>query len=841
MKAVIMAGGEGTRLRPLTANQPKPMLAMANRPMMEHIVDLLRSHGFDEIVVTVAFMANAVRTYFGDGSEFGVRMVYATEETPLGTAGSVRNAMDELGERFLVISGDVLTDIDLGKVLAFHEERGALATIALKSMENPLEFGIVITKEDGQIERFLEKPTWGQVFSDTVNTGIYVLEPEVFDFIPAGRAVDFSSEVFPAILESNRPLYGYVAKCYWEDVGNLDAYLRAHYDILDGKVHLEVSEFGFEVRPGVWLGEGAELDPEAKVDGPALIGVNCRVGAGAHLAEYCVLGANVRVGPNADIQRSVVHDNAYLAAGVRLRGSVLGRACDLRQGVQCDEGVVLGDECFVGAHASIRNGVKVYPFKTVETGAIINSSIVWESRGARTIFGREGVRGLANVDVSPELAVRLCMAYASTLPKGSMIVTSRDSSRAARVLKRAVMVGANAAGIDVEDLEVAPVPVTRYHVRATSALGGVSVRLASDDRQSVLMRFFDEHGIDIDEVTQKKIERVYYREEFRRALAGEIGDIGFPSRTIDTYAADLMDTVEVRAIRKAHFKVVLDYAYGTASFVMPNVLAKLGAEVLAVNPFAATAGATGYDPERHASGVAALVRASRANLGAVIDPDGEHLTLVDDSGKVLSDDQALLALLSLVLHRTPDARVALPVAVSRVAEEMARKAGAELVWTKLSTAHLMEIASEPGMDFAASQSGGFIFPRFLPAYDAVAAFVHLLSLLAGTVGSAAVGSEPEVCSLSAVVRDLPPVHIAYEAVVTPWDQKGMLMRQIVERSATRDLLLVDGVKILDPNGWILVVPDPEEPLTHVWAEDMSDSRAKAKAQDYAVRLRQMLR
>ena len=191
MKAVIMAGGEGTRLRPLTSNQPKPMLPMANVPMMEHVVNLLRTHGFEDIVVTVAFMANAIRTYFGDGSEFGVRMVYATEETPLGTAGSVRNARDELDERFLVISGDVLTDIDLSEVVAFHEKRGALATLALKAVDNPLEFGIVITQEDGAVERFLEKPTWGQVFSDTINTGIFVLEPEIFDFIP--KAVRWTS------------------------------------------------------------------------------------------------------------------------------------------------------------------------------------------------------------------------------------------------------------------------------------------------------------------------------------------------------------------------------------------------------------------------------------------------------------------------------------------------------------------------------------------------------------------------------------------------------------------------------------------------------------------------
>src|SRR5580765_2911859 len=264
MKAVIMAGGEGSRLRPLTSNQPKPMMPLVNLPMMEHIVGLLRRHNFEEIVVTLAFMPNAIRTYFGDGSEFGVRMVYATEEQPLGTAGSVRNAMDELDERFLVISGDVLTDIDLGKIVSFHDERKALATIGLVAVENPLEFGIVITREDGSIERFLEKPGWGQVFSDTINTGIFVLEPDVFDYIPAGQPVDFSSEVFPKLLADEQPLYGAVSAGYWEDVGTLEAYVRAHKDALDGRVALDIP--GFRLEHGVWLGEGAELHPDATVE-----------------------------------------------------------------------------------------------------------------------------------------------------------------------------------------------------------------------------------------------------------------------------------------------------------------------------------------------------------------------------------------------------------------------------------------------------------------------------------------------------------------------------------------------------------------------------------------------
>jgi mannose-1-phosphate guanylyltransferase/phosphomannomutase len=830
MKAVIMAGGEGTRLRPLTSNQPKPMMPLANRPMMEHIVRLLKLHGFDDIVVTVAFLANVIRNYFGDGSDFGVRMVYATEEHPLGTAGSVRNAMDELhDESFLVISGDVLTDVDLTAVVDFHKQHAATATIALKAMENPVEFGIVITNPDGEIERFLEKPTWGQVFSDTINTGIYVLEPSIFDHIPEDRQVDFAADVFPKLLGNpETKLFGYVADGYWEDVGTLEAYSRAHLDVLDGKVAIGIP--GFDVGGGVWLGEGAEIHPSATLTGPCVIGDFCRIEANASLREYTVLGSNVNVGPEAYLERAVVHDNSYLGGGVRLRGCVVGRSSDLRKGARAEEGVVLGDECFVGEHAVLNPNVKVYPFKTVEANAIINSSIVWESRGARHLFGRMGVAGLANVDISPELALRVAMAYGTTLKKGSTVVTSRDTSRAARTLKRAIMVGLNAAGVHVEDLELAPVPVTRFHLRAARAAGGVTVRLHPDDPQSVVIRFFDSTGIDIDESAQRKIERLFYREDFRRAFAADIGEISFPGRVLEFYTAGLMATVDVEAIRAAGCKVVLDYAYGSASLVMPNVLAKLGADVLAVNPYAATAGAAAFDRRQQSRYVAELVRTSRATLGAVIDPDGEHITLIDDTGRVLTDDQALFVLLSLVCTTREHVRAVLPVSVSRSVERFAAEQGAVVRWAKLSAPHLMEEAATPHVTFAANRDGGYIWPDFLPAYDAPATLVNVLAMLAR-----------RGVKLSKIADEVPPVHTAHEVVPTPWEQKGLVMRNVMERAAGHDLVLVDGIKVCRPDGWVLVLPDPEHPTTHVWAEADTPDAAAADAAEWARAIRQLLR
>jgi mannose-1-phosphate guanylyltransferase/phosphomannomutase len=421
------------------------------------------------------------------------------------------------------------------------------------------------------------------------------------------------------------------------------------------------------------------------------------------------------------------------------------------------------------------------------------------------------------------------------MKKGSAVVASRDTSRAARVLKRAMMVGLNAAGVDVADLEVATIPVTRFGIRIEGGSGGISVRLAPDDPQSVVIRFFDAGGIDISELTQKKIERLFYREDFRRSLAGEIGDIRFPVRTAEFYTAVLMEHIDVEGVRAAHFKVVLDYAYGAASFVMPNVLSKLGAEVLSVNPYASTRQSLTFDRWEHAAQVSELVRASGAHLGAVIDTDGEYITLVDNNGHILTDDEGLMVLLHLVLADAdrrggPPPTVALPVSVGRAVEAMCDEAGATLLWTKLSTPHLMEMASGPGVRFAASQEGGYIFPSFLPAYDAVATLVETLALLAST------GSR-----LSHVVGRLPAVRVAHEAVVTPWEKKGLVMRMVMDWAKDRDVLLVDGVKVLHDDGWALVFPDPEEPLTHVWAEAATDADGRARAQEYARRIRNQLR
>jgi len=275
MKAVVMAGGAGSRLRPLTMGRPKPMVPLVNKPVMAHILDLLKLHNLTRIAATLQYMANDIQDYFGDGSTFDVELTYFIEGEPLGTAGSVKNAQPFLDEPFVVISGDAVTDIDLSALINFHREKGALVTIALYRVPNPLEYGVVITDDDGRIIQFLEKPGWAEVISDWVNTGIYVLEPEVLDYIPQGQPFDFSKDLFPMLLKKGAPLFGYKASGYWCDIGNIQEYVRASFDFLEGKVNL--AEPGQRLAPGIWVGKGGGTAPDAQNHGPAFPGLGAHI------------------------------------------------------------------------------------------------------------------------------------------------------------------------------------------------------------------------------------------------------------------------------------------------------------------------------------------------------------------------------------------------------------------------------------------------------------------------------------------------------------------------------------------------------------------------------------
>ncbi len=815
MKAVVMAGGQGTRLRPLTSNQPKPMVPVVNKPTIQHILELLQRHNITDVVMTLAFLPRLIRNYFGDGSALGMHIDYTVEEKPLGTAGSVKLAQDLLDETFLVISGDALTDFDLTRIVDFHHEREAMITIALKSVENPLEFGVVIVDEEGRIERFLEKPGWGQVFSDTVNTGIYVIEPQVLDHVPSGVAYDFSHELFPKLFELKKPLYGTVCEGYWQDIGSLEQYMQANRDALDGKVHVNMP--GVRLRGNVWVGQGATLESLDTVEGPAVIGRNVRLDPGARVESHTVLGDNVVVRAGAQVGNSVIGENSYLAAGCVVSGAVIGNAVEIHENAHIAEGAIVGDRSVVGRNAVVANNVKIYPFKNIEPGSAVRSSIVWETRGMSTLFGRNGVRGLANVDVTPEMAMRLAMSYGTLIAKDSYVTTSRDTHHACRVFKRALISGLNSTGVNVRDLTVAPVAVNRFDIKSGLAVGGIHVQMSRDNPEMIEIIFSETPGIPIEGKRERAIENHYFREDFRRASIEEMGEVLYPPRAIETYTNSLLQNWNTVAIRGRQPRIVLDYSHSAPAFFFSATLDKLGVETVTMNTARERPLLKPWDsPAESAVKVGQLVRAMEADLGAILDPGAEYLYLVDDKGDLVPDSTLLLLLLQQACRDAAGSgTAALPLHATRHAEAVAASTGVTVRRTRYAKAALTAEAARPNSVFAASVDGGYIYPAVLPSMDGLFALGKVLELVSASD-----------LPLSQMRARVPAAHVGHDQVACRWDLKGTVMRRLTEKLRSGRISLVDGIKVfLDNSEWTLVLPDGEEPFFHIYAEADDDQRA----------------
>ncbi len=353
MQALVLAGGEGTRLRPLTSTQPKPVVPLAGRPLISYLVDWLRRHGVDDVILSCGFLAAGVRAVLGQGEGLGVRLRYVEEPEPLGTAGPLKLAQELLDERFLVLNGDVLTDLDLGAQLERHGRSGARATIALVSVEDPSAYGLVRLGADGAVREFVEKPAPEEIDGDLINAGAYVLERDVLDLIPAGRAVSIEREVFPQLIGAG--LYGHRCEGYWLDVGTPERYLQATFDLLEGRV---------AGAQGVLGADGAG------VVGPVLMGPGCVLEAGSLIGPLAVLGSGVEVGRGALIERSVVLDRARIGAHARLRDCVVCADASVGEGSELSELAILGAGGRLGARRRLEAGARIFPGMELPDGAM---------------------------------------------------------------------------------------------------------------------------------------------------------------------------------------------------------------------------------------------------------------------------------------------------------------------------------------------------------------------------------------------------------------------------------------------------------------------------------------
>jgi mannose-1-phosphate guanylyltransferase / phosphomannomutase len=821
MKAVVMAGGEGSRLRPLTVTRPKPMVPIVGRPVMEHILNLLKAHGITDVVVTVQYMASAIEDYFGDGNQFGMHISYSREEVPLGTAGSVKNAEALLDEPFLVISGDALTDFNLSEIIKYHQDRKALATLTLAHVANPLEYGVIITNEEGHITQFLEKPSWGEVFSDTINTGIYVLDPVIFSYFEGNKPFDFSQDLFPMMLDKGDPIYGFVASGYWCDVGNLAEYMRANADVLQNSVKVDLTGSN---NSGIWTEDGVEIARDAQIYGPVWLGHDCKVKSGVIIHGPSAIGHYTIVDDRAQVDRSVVWNNSYIGERAELRGALVGTSTSIKSKAVMFEGAVVGDHSMVDENAIIQPGVKIWPNKEIETGAVVTSSIIWGSQGRRALFGRYGVTGLVNVDITPDFAARLGAAYGAVLAKGAVVCVNRDDHRTPRMVKRAIISGLPSAGVNVSDLETVPLPVARYYVRTTDAAGGVHIRLSPFDPRIIDIKFFDPSGLDISKNFERKIENLYFREDFRRVYLDEIGTISYAPAVNQRYIDAFLKVLDQDIMRKRRYRIVVDYGQGASVDVLSPVFNALNADVIALNATRDPArySRTAEEFDRDMQVLASITATLKADLGVRIDTGGERIYVVDDHGQLLDGGKLLAAMTELTLRGRTQGLVAVPVTAPSVVETVAKKLGGEVVYTKVMPHALTSAATSPGMVLVGDGAGAFAFPEFHPAFDGMYALMKLLEALARFN-----------TELAEVVSSLPPYHLIRTQVNCPWEYKGKVMRILSEQYRERREDPIDGVKIDLGEEWVLVLPDADRPLFHVLAESRSRDSAQALADKYA--------
>jgi mannose-1-phosphate guanylyltransferase/phosphomannomutase len=829
MKAVIMAGGFGTRLRPLTMNIPKPMVPIVNIPIMHRIITLLKKNGITDIVALVYYQPDVIMNYFKDGKDFGVNITYVRAEADFGTAGSVKNAENFIGEdEFLVISGDVLTDIDLSKAIEYHHDKKSKATIVITRVKNPLPYGIVIVRDSGEIIRFLEKPSWGEVFSDTINTGIYVLDPSVLEFIPYKQEFDFSKNLFPLLLEKKFPFYGYIAESYWRDIGTLNDYLEAHLDCLAGLVEIEIKGERIETPKGViYVGENVEVADYDRFEGVVVIGNNTRIGKKAKIINS-VIGSFCEIEDECEIIDSVIWDRTRIKRRAKLTLDVIGYDNFIGEGAEINENVFISDRCTIGNSAKLFPNIKLWPLKVVEDGSILSKSLVWEDKWLSELFTEARVSGISNIEMTPEFGAKLGAAFGALLGQGKTVIVSRDADNVSRMMNRALICGLISAGLNVDDIRIASIPMVRHELRSGRYAGGLHVRKSPVDKNQTDIIFFDSNGMDLPVEKAKAIERLFFGEDFPRVPHDKVGTINFPVRTIEGYVEKFLSALNIDAIRKQSFKIALDYSNGVAVTVLPNILGQLGCQVISLNAYLEPTKLTRSDEEfkKAVDELSQIVTSIRCDVGFMLNPGAERIWLIDERGKLLSDNRLLsiVTKLFLTVNAKKVKKIAVPISASLEVDLIASEYGVEVVRTKNSHYGMMEaVLKDPEIKFVGGTKGGFIFPEFLFASDGMFAISKILELMALTE-----------LKIGEIEEKLPKLCLKRLSIPCPRDLKGKVMRYATLESEKFKRQLIDGVKIFfDDLTWILILPDRQRSEVHLFVESDDEKMVDKLIAEYS--------
>lgn len=637
---------------------------------MEYALKLLKKHNIHESAVTLGYLPDAIVDFFGDGADWGLSLRYYTERVPLGTAGGVKQASDFLNETFCVLSGDGVTDLDLTSALAFHRSRGALATMVLTRVENPLEYGVVVTEADGRVRNFLEKPGPDELISDTINTGIYILEPEILDRIPDGKPCDFGSELFPQLVKEGKKVFGCVLDGYWCDIGDVPAYLKAHADLLNGKLKLDVPK---GIQPG------ALVDEDAHIEEPCFIGAGARVSRHASIGAYSVLGAGSIVESRASVKRSVLWPGAHMACDTQARGCVLALNARMEAGAEAYEEGVLGTGASLGERASLLPSVKIWPFKRVQDGERLEANLVWGSRAEQGFAdGR-----LALLD--PAQASRAAQALAAGLnPKEFLL--AHTPSAVSMALFHACAAGLMSQGVQVYDAGTSTLPQLRHTLKTLGVDGAALV-------DSAFLTPLSKEGSSLPRRRQRSIAQLLIRQDFSGPFTGITRPMISLGRTELSY---------VSSLAKA-FCPHVENAPPVAVFAEDMQLLSI-----AEKAFARTGISVRCEWEED------MMELDGEEVGIWLDPSGESSAFVGADG-ALSEAEGQLLLLWTALE-SGERMLLLPVHFTRAAEKLAIRYGAELRYESVEKSRWMDaLARECPEQFLLHFDGLYLAIRALSA------------------------------------------------------------------------------------------------------------------------------
>ncbi|MGD8353607.1 MAG: hypothetical protein PVJ01_05520, partial [Pseudomonadota bacterium] len=640
---------------------------------------------------------------------------------------------------------------------------------------------------------------------------------------------DFSRDIFPGLLEDGRPPGAYVAQGYWKDVGNTVEYLQLHREISAGMVTLDMpGEKRIFDGATLYLGKDAEISEDARLSGTVVLGDGVKVAEGCRIRDSYI-GSDTELNTNVRMRSTVIWDSVRIGRGCFVAGSVLGSRTQVRIRANIEEGSIVSEDCLIGRGSIVRAGVRIWPEKVVEDGAVLSNDFIWGSRWRGTLFTGGIISGLANREITPEFAARLGAAFGAIFPEYSTVSLSRGIHRSSRMIAEAIASGVLSVGVGVHEAMVLPIPVARHQIKAEGDEGGMHVRRAPSDPEIIEIRLFGEDGRELSPSQRDEIDRLFFRMDFRRASIEESGSIFAPDYGWESYEKAFLKNLDLGVLTESGTRVIVDYSFGTTLKVLPALLGKTRAEVVSLNSHMDEEKVirTTEQFDKAVRQISEYVKGLDAGFGTIMSTSGETLFMVDEKGRWIDGGKMLQVLALLAFITKPGCTVAVPANASGNLERLAEKYEGNVLRTPINTSAILDAAVSSRSYMAGNVEGGVAFLEFHPSFDAMFCLVKTMEMMARSG-----------VKLGDLLDSLPTAYLEHSIVPCSWEAKGHVMRSLI-RELGEDNKGIEGVRLVDPDGWILIYPSSNHACFHVYGESADPEIVSERLKTWSRRIEEM--